>query len=377
MPEQVSQPAATSTVLAATAPTRTIRDSGKGHAAPDTGGSSAVRSNAALMSTLAQTIDRVLTPLVPADRPVALLDFPSTANVGDSAIWLGTMVYLERRGIHPVYTCSYHTFSAAALKRKIGNGTILLHGGGNFGDLYAPHQLLREEVVRGFPRHRIVQLPQTIYFKSTEALDRARRTFDAHPDVTLLARDAASLERARAHFRAPSFLCPDMALELESHVRPAVGVDPVVWLTRADKESPSALPATPPPGVRATDWLNDDHTLLWMLNRRMGHMLRSRPRLRGFLQSALSRTYAPLARERVERGNRLLRAGKVVVTNRLHAHIMCLLLGVPHVVLDNNYGKVRAFYDTWTHPSPLVEWGANETEAFSQALAMLSRLMGA
>jgi len=150
----------------------------------------------------------------------------------------------------------------------------------------------------------------------------------------------------------------------------------VVWLTRADKESPGVSHAEPPPGVHPIDWLNDDHTLLWRLNRRIGHMLRSRPRLRVMLQGALSRTYAPLARERVERGHRMLGSGKVVITNRLHAHILCLMLGVPHVVLDNSYGKVRGFYETWTHVSPLVEWGANEPEAFARALAILARLMG-
>jgi len=337
---------------------------------------SAARGNAELLSSLAATIDRVLTPLFPADRPVALLDFPSTANVGDSAIWLGTMVYLERRGIRPVYMSSYHTFSPTELKRRIGDGTILLHGGGNFGDLYPPHQALREDVVREFPRNKIVQLPQTIYFQSRQMLDRARLAFDAHPDVTLLVRESVSLERARTHFKAQSFLCPDMAFVLGPHERPKSGPHEVVWLSRVDKESPAQHHPDPPPGVHPVDWLDDDPTLLWRLNRRIGRVLRSRPNLRGVLQGPLSRTYEPLARERVERGHRMLGAGKVVITNRLHAHILCLLLGVPHVVLDNSYGKIRDFYDTWTHASPLVEWAASEPDGFARALAMLAKLMG-
>jgi exopolysaccharide biosynthesis predicted pyruvyltransferase EpsI len=31
------------------------------------------------------------------------------------------------------------------------------------------------------------------------------------------------------------------------------------------------------------------------------------------------------------------------VTDRLHVHICSLLLGRPHAVLDNNYGKIRRF----------------------------------
>ena len=37
-----------------------------------------------------------------------------------------------------------------------------------------------------------------------------------------------------------------------------------------------------------------------------------------------------------------------MVTDRLHAHILSLLLDIPHVVLDNSYGKVGGFVDAWT-----------------------------
>jgi exopolysaccharide biosynthesis predicted pyruvyltransferase EpsI len=35
--------------------------------------------------------------------------------------------------------------------------------------------------------------------------------------------------------------------------------------------------------------------------------------------------------------------GCSIVTDRLHVHICSLLLGRPHAVLDNSYGKVRRF----------------------------------
>ena len=64
--------------------------------------------------------------------------------------------------------------------------------------------------------------------------------------------------------------------------------------------------------------------------------------------------YDMTARARLIRGLRILSAGKVVVTDRLHAHILCLLMNIPHVLLDNSYGKVNNFVDTWTKDSPLV-----------------------
>jgi len=327
-------------------------------------------AHAALLTSLARRIDEVLDPLVPADRPVALLDFPQTPNVGDSVIWLGAMAYLTRRGIRPCYHCSNRTYSPASLARRIGDGTILLSGGGNFGDLYRPHQELREAVVRGFPRNRVVQLPQTIHFESREALARARAAFDSHPHVTLLVRDAHSLATARESFRAPSALCPDAGFALGALPRPIVPSHPVVWLARGDKEAPALPREETPAGVVRTDWLHDDPTPLLEFSLRLAQLLRHRPKLRGPLQGMLSRSYEPVARERVRRGSRLLGMGRVVITNRLHGHILCMLLGIRHVVLDNSYGKVSAFYEAWTHTSPLTQWAATEAEALARATAL-------
>src|SRR5262245_54225869 len=108
--------------------------------------------------------------------PYALLDVPRHGNTGDHAIWLGTLVALEALGAPPpAYTCDDKTYDERALRRRIGDGAILLLGGGNFGDLHAKHQRLRESVAAAFPKNRLVQLPQTIRFTDPAALERARR----------------------------------------------------------------------------------------------------------------------------------------------------------------------------------------------------------
>jgi exopolysaccharide biosynthesis predicted pyruvyltransferase EpsI len=328
------------------------------------------QAHGALLAALERTIRETLDPRLPDGCRVALVDFPHVPNVGDSAIWLGTLAYLARRGIRPRFTCSNRSYSRSALARRIGNGVILLSGGGNFGDLYPPHQDLREAVIRHFPRNTIVQLPQTIHFESLEKLARARQILDAHPDFTLLVRDASSLALAREQFRAPSLLCPDMAFALGAQSRPAPPTHPVVWLARNDKESPTVAAARPPAGVFKTDWLLDEVTPTVKLNRRLGRLARELPTLRRLLQGTLSLTYEPVARERVQRGMRALGAGRVVVTNRLHGHVLCLMMGIPHVVMDNSYGKVRGFYEAWTRSSPLALWGDSEAAALERALEM-------
>jgi pyruvyl transferase EpsO len=58
--------------------------------------------------------------------------------------------------------------------------------------------------------------------------------------------------------------------------------------------------------------------------------------------------YESVAWRRVERGCDILSRGRVVITDRLHGHLLCLLLGIDHVILDNNYGKVSRFHREWT-----------------------------
>jgi pyruvyl transferase EpsO len=54
-----------------------------------------------------------------------------------------------------------------------------------------------------------------------------------------------------------------------------------------------------------------------------------------------------LAQHRLARGLEILASGRHVVTDRLHGHILSLLLSVPHFVLDNSYNKNGAFFETW------------------------------
>jgi pyruvyl transferase EpsO len=67
-----------------------------------------------------------------------------------------------------------------------------------------------------------------------------------------------------------------------------------------------------------------------------------------------------------------LSAGRVVVTDRLHGHILSLLLGIPHVVLDNSYGKLHQFVAAWTESSPLVHTAQTPDEAANIATTLLN-----
>lgn len=310
-----------------------------------------------LVTRLRREIRRSVGPLLDRSGRVALVDFPDYANVGDSAIWLGELQVLRSMGIgDPAYVCEQATFDADALRARVGKGPILLSGGGNLGDLYPRHQRFRENILRSFPDNPVVQLPQSMWFESRDALDRARRVFDGHPRFTLLLRDRASLERARREFDVRSVLCPDMAFALGRLQREGDPEREHLWLLRTGREA-AEHSISPRDGAWQTDWAFPGPSLLARLHRRLRSLASSSSRVgHGVLCRAIHLTYGPLARRRLERGIRLLGLVRRVTTDRLHGHILCLLMGIPHRVLDDANGKVSAFYRTWTSDSELAEW---------------------
>ena len=328
----------------------------------------AERQHAAVLATGRERLLAALKPLV-ADAPsVCLLDFPAHPNVGDSAIWLGALAALRAAGAPaPAYTCDAENYDRASLARAIGAGTICFTGGGSFGDLYERHLRLRERVVRDFPDNPIVQLPESVCFLRSESLARCRDVFNAHPRVTLLARDERSLAIFRGEFSAPSMLAPDLAFMLGALTRTIAAVRDILWLKRQDDEDRWRGQVD----VDTVDWMHEPQTRLIRLSRELRQAADRSPARRLLDRRIQPILYPYLARQRLARGVALLSSAKVVVTDRLHAHLLALLLGIPHVVLDNSYGKLHNFIAAWTHESPLVHLATDPVMAQDTARALL------
>jgi pyruvyl transferase EpsO len=262
------------------------------------------------------------------DGPFALVDFPDHANVGDSAIWLGTTAFFrEHRGAEPAYVATARAFSERALRAAVPEGPIFIHGGGNFGDLWPHHHEFREHLLERFADREIIQLPQSIHFEDPGRAARIARAIARHGRFRLFVRDRPSYDLAVARFDCEVVLCPDLALFIGALDREPPEAD-VFYLLRTDKER--AVPegigrrdCTRP----VADWLAESR-----LSMEAAHLLGVVQQLRRGRWGRLAMRgawYEAAAKARVLRGCRLLSSGRVVITDRLHAHILCLLLGIP------------------------------------------------
>lgn len=287
-----------------------------------------------------------ITAHIPKGRPVAYLDYPVHLNVGDILIMKGSERFFADHGYEVAARAAWPNFHSGLAARIGPEVTIILHGGGNFGDLYPVHQRFRESIVQRFPNNKIVVMPQSIHFGSVEAMAVSAEIFRRHRDVTIFARDQASFELARDHFSPRSFLMPDMAHQLW-RMRPAAPSrerSGTLYMLRADIEAAGGQHAGLPPDG-AHDWM--DFIPVW--SRRVFGLLFRLHCLEGRLDRSLGaqRLWYWYSDRLVGRFVRVFDGFDRVVSSRLHACILGTLMENQVRPLDNSYGKIGRYIAAW------------------------------
>jgi pyruvyl transferase EpsO len=303
-----------------------------------------------------------------------LLDVPGHRNIGDLLIWRGEMDFLAELGASPGYVAAS---GRCDIRRVARYDTILLHGGGNFGDLWHSHQRFRESLVTRFTDRRIVLFPQTVHFRDARHLEEARRAFSAHPDLHLCVRDAESYRIVLEHFPDNrAHLLPDMAFCIEGldRRRPAGRRDKWLLLQRTDQEQAGSAWPQDAGRFETRDWPTLSASFSQRAERRLltdWHKLTHQVRLRIPPSRVPTDGFSPyLTAKAIGMGVDFVSAYDLVVSTRLHGHILCLLLGIPNVLLDNSYGKNRTFFDAWTKGFPGTAF-AGDAAVLRQAIAEL------
>lgn len=286
--------------------------------------------------------------------PVVLLDYPNHTNVGDCAIWVGEISFLGGNNNSIRYVCDIASYDPDKLKRFSSGATILIHGGGNFGDVWVRHLNFKERVLADFKSNKIIQLPVSVHYKCVNRINTTVNKINEHGNFILYVRDRESYKIAIENFNCKVELCPDSAFCIGKIKRPNVATCDNLCLLRTDIEKHiSSLKLNENSIV--CDWVDEGESLTRLslaFYHRILHHIKTET---AFHQYILLKLYNRLANDRLKRGCRILSKGKKITTDRLHAHILSLLMGIHHDIYDNNNGKIRHFYDTWTIPSHLVK----------------------
>lgn len=292
------------------------------------------------LADLRLTTRTVIEEALGGRRDAVLLGTPRHRNLGDSLIWLGEKSYLRQIGCRVHYEADWSNFHDEDLARAPGNAVVLFQGGGNLGDLWPEEEKFRQYVLERYPRRKFVLLPQSIHFEDDAAARISAEGYSRTRDLTLLLREQRSLEFANRIFSGTrTAFCPDAALGADFPRRPSGPRQEVpLVLARNDVERSDADAGF----VAGVDWTTSRSNLLaWIALIRMDafltwpshRLVRASASLRRRLtQGALALNCAGARRQ--------LSPYPAIATNRLHAHVLATLLGIPNFVADNRYGKI-------------------------------------
>ncbi len=310
---------------------------------------------------------------IPADRHVVYLDYPMHTNVGDLLIMMGTLAFLEKHGRRVRFSGTWKNTPRRGRFPVGPDDVILLHGGGNFGDLYPYHQKFRERVIAEFPDNKIIVLPQSVHFDDAAELERAAERMLRHPDLTVFVRDYWSEGVLRPYFAERVRCAPDMAHQLWPHFAalagaPAAGAPRPLFFMRRDKEARPHFPAFAPHAAEFLDWSDIVPRAFSRMTRLFVYLAHAEYLLgRNF---RLGPAYCRQAAHSVDGVIRSLNARDVWLTSRLHGSLAGLLLGKPVFVVDNAQRKLTNYLATWgdqVAPVGVID-SAAEAEAFAEWL---------
>jgi pyruvyl transferase EpsO len=288
---------------------------------------------------------------------VVYVDYPVHLNIGDLLINLGAEQFFKDNNIH-IWRRYYVLDVPEKISGVDDKVVFILHGGGNFGDIWERHQAMREQLLERYPRNRFVFLPQTVHFTNKVAASKSLSRIAAHKNSKVFGRDHRSSKILSDGGIPDVGTLPDMAHQLWGHLQPEsipAAIEPL-YLIREDRETRGNLGIVPENAHRL-DWdqvIRPVHHLLAGFSHRFMH---TQARLRLPLEK--SRFWYPVRDRAVQDGIRVLSGHKSIVTDRLHAMLLGLLLGRHVTAVDNSYGKLSTYADAWLQGTPLLHFVRN------------------
>jgi len=257
-------------------------------------------------------------------------------NLGDMAITYAQECFLKDNfpGYEVIMIPSTKTYALMKTMKRICNreDIITILGGGNMDDIYTSLEDARQFVIRNFPHNRIVSFPQTISFSDTpygrKRFSKTIRVYNRHKNLHIFTREEKSLKTMKEHFKnARVELCPDIVLYL-TKMHPQFERKGILCCLRDDKEK--SIP------------LNQKQLLSEMLKKDYDDVL---------FTDTVNITMEECLPENTPKTLNvfwdLLKSKKVVITDRLHCMIFCVITGTPCIVLDNSNRKISGVHKKW------------------------------
>jgi len=300
---------------------------------------------------LRSIINNQLLPLIDSDY--AYLELPYYENIGDTLIWEGTRIFLKQIK----YKCLYSASSTTFYHHKISqNTTILLQGGGNFGDLWEVPHSFRKKIIELYPSNKVIIFPQTVWYEHQENIKADEFFFANHTNVTMCARDKVSFKFMQEHFpKNKVLLVPDMAFFIDFDKFGKINTaktERSLYAKRVDKELKNDIwPSFIPQNAEVHDWPTIEHKtpkyahadyIVGWLNF-FANIKGIKP-INLLIDLMRAHFYRP---QYIKDCVKFINQYDTIYSTRLHIAIASAMMGKKVYLMDNSYGKNFSFYNTW------------------------------
>ena len=257
-------------------------------------------------------------------------------NLGDMAITYAQSKFLKE--IYPEATIilipSLETYTATKMIQKLisKDDIITITGGGNMSDLYQSLEDARLHVLKSFPNNKIICFPQTISYSNTKKGVKRKKiscsVYNQHQNLFLFAREKESYEKMKVFFPNINVeCCPDIVLYLNK-LLPKMERNFITCCLRNDKEK------------NISDTFKEkilDYLRKKSLN------IKCIDTVNVDIKDCVPERYE----EALEQFWLIIKESRLVITDRLHCMIFCIITGTPCIVLDNSNHKIKGVYETW------------------------------
>lgn len=263
-------------------------------------------------------------------------------NIGDIAITKAQRLFLEQTLPDYEVVCipiSQTRLVLRSIKKQIKpNDVITIIGGGNMGAIYPDIEALRQLVIKSFPKNRIVCFPQTLDWDkslhSKRALKRIVKVYSGHPNIHIFARESITYKKLvdlfKRHNKVTVGLVPDIVMSSTAKDLGASDNEQcssILTCLRNDKEA-----------VLTNEQYQklDDFLAATKYN-----IIKTDTHAGGSDLDDLE--CSKLLKDKLNQ----FRSAHLVITDRLHGMIMCLLAGTPCLVLPNSNHKISQTWRDW------------------------------
>lgn len=283
-------------------------------------------------------------PAFNGKRHCFLIGTPDHDNLGDHAIGMAEIQYLKKcmpdYDIVVISEERYYRVRKDLKKKCSESDVIILHGGGNLGNEYPWCERIREDVLKRFPKQRVMLFPQTVYFTNTffgNIMKKKARQIYKKSKVILLAREKASFEEMKQLFPYnQSYLVPDIVLLLD--------------VMKVNEKRQGALLC-----LR----LDKEAVLTWEQRRKLyEHCKKMLQDVRYTDTTSRKRHDEVTGSVAVEKKLEQFAQSRIVITDRLHGMVFAALTKTPCVVLSNYNAKVQGVYQ-WIAKLNYIEFLEN------------------